>query len=556
MLKTLSGLMLTITFMTLLLGGPNMARGSGSEQSDPTWQAQYWNNRDLNGSPVVEREDGSIDFDWQSGSPDSRVNNDNFSARWTRYLDLTAGTYRFTVRSDDGVRVWVDNTLLINNWTDHAVQVNTADITLQSGYHLVKVEYYERIGLATIKVEWAAAPPTIYNWRGEYFNNMSLSGDPVLVRDDSSIYFNWGYGKPAAVVNADNFSVRWTRNVDFPAGTYRFRVFADDGVRLWVNNRLLINQWQVQAVQNYSGDIYLTGGSIPIKLEYYDNTRHAVITLSWERVSEPTAAWQGEYFNNDTLSGTPAMVRSDRDINFNWGRSAPAAGIDGDTFSVRWKKSPEFAAGRYRFTVTADDGVRLWVNRRLLIDEWNEQAARTFSGDIYLPGGAIPVQMEYCELYGLAEARLNITPLDTADPAANLVDNTDAGFVSGGSASGWHVRSEGYGGSLVWTQNNNRVRSNYNWARWYPSLTAGRYEVFVYIPQRFTTTSQARYWVSHQGGYTLQIVDQSTNGDRWVSLGTYWFQGTRGDYVSLSDVTFEPRLSRLIAFDAVKWESR
>jgi len=51
-------------------------------------------------------------------------------------------------------------------------------------------------------------------------------------------------------------------------------------------------------------------------------------------------------------------------------------------------------------------------------------------------------------------------------------------------------------------------------------------------------------------------VNQSTNGDRWVSLGTYWFRGSRDDYVSLADVTYEPYVSRLVAFDAVKWEPR
>jgi hypothetical protein len=100
------------------------------------------------------------------------------------------------------------------------------------------------------------------------------------------------------------------------------------------------------------------------------------------------------------------------------------------------------------------------------------------------------------------------------------------------------------------------VRANYNWARWYPGLAAGRYEVLVYIPDRYTTTAHARYWVSHAGGLTLKVVDQSANGDRWVSLGTFQFRGTGDDYVSLADVTYEPYLSRLIAFDAVKWVPR
>jgi hypothetical protein len=78
----------------------------------------------------------------------------------------------------------------------------------------------------------------------------------------------------------------------------------------------------------------------------------------------------------------------------------------------------------------------------------------------------------------------------------------------------------------------------------------------VYVPERFTTTSKARYWVGHADGYTLRVVNQSTHGSRWVSLGTYWFDGTKEDFVSLSDVTYEPYLSRLVGFDAVKWVPR
>ena len=130
------------------------------------------------------------------------------------------------------------------------------------------------------------------------------------------------------------------------------------------------------------------------------------------------------------------------------------------------------------------------------------------------------------------------------------------GFVKGGNPYGWRTANEGYRGHLVWTKNNDLERANYNWARWYPNLAAGRYEVFVFIPERYTTTSNAHYWVSHAGGYSSRIVNQSANGERWVSLGTYWFDGDSNEFVSLSDVTGEERVSRLIAFDAVKWEPR
>jgi len=149
--------------------------------------------------------------------------------------------------------------------------------------------------------------------------------------------------------------------------------------------------------------------------------------------------------------------------------------------------------------------------------------------------------------------RFTVTPTPTGTV---IVDDTDTGFVKNGSPTGWHTAAEGYGDLLTWTRNNDQVRSNYNWARWYPDLASARYEVFVYVPERYSTTSGARYWVTHRDGYTLRLVDQAANGNRWVSLGTYWFRSTRDDHVSLSDVTYEPYVSRLIAFDAVKWVPR
>jgi hypothetical protein len=164
--------------------------------------------------------------------------------------------------------------------------------------------------------------------------------------------------------------------------------------------------------------------------------------------------------------------------------------------------------------------------------------------------------MEYYENTGSATAKLSWTKLGGTTGSSVIIDNGDAGFVKGGNASSWRRVAEGYAGDLLWTKNNDYVRPNYNWARWYPGLKAGRYEVYVYIPDRYTTTARARYWISHRDGLTLRIVNQSAYSNQWVSLGTYRVQGSSSDYVSLADVTYEPYLSRLIAFDAVKWVPR
>jgi len=323
-----------------------------------------------------------------------------------------------------------------------------------------------------------------------------------------------------------------------------------------VDNTLLINEWYDHPPKTVAADISLAGGHHMIVVEYYENIGEATASVFWAPVTN-IQNWRGEYFNNKGLSGSPALVRDDAKVDFRWGAGSPAPGtINADGFSVRWTRAIAPGAGNYRFSLTVDDGARLWVNGHLLFDVWKDQSARTYHGNIYLPAGNIPVKLEYYENTGDAVAQLSWARSDGSTNGEVLVDDKDAGFVKGGSPTGWHTEAEGHAGRLLWTKNNDSARPNYNWARWYPKLKAGRYEVFVYIPDRFTTTGQARYWIAHAEGFTLRQVDQSASGARWVSLGTYRFAGTSDDYVSLSDVTKEPYLSRLIAFDAVKWVLR
>ena len=81
--------------------------------------------------------------------------------------------------------------------------------------------------------------------KGDYFTNPSLSGVVALSKVDTSVNFEWGYTVvPAAGIPLDRFSVRWTGQVEAPvAGAYTFITQSDDGVRLWVDGKLLINRW-------------------------------------------------------------------------------------------------------------------------------------------------------------------------------------------------------------------------------------------------------------------------------------------------------------------------
>jgi hypothetical protein len=536
--------------------GLAVARLSWEETTAPVqdWRGEYFNNMSLAGSPVVVRDDANIDFNWGDESPVSIIDPNHFSARWTRTLDFPAGSYRFTMTVDDGGRLWVNNHLLIDAWKDQAATTYTGEIFLPGGPIPLKMEYYEDTGLAVAKLSWQPLDEAIQNWRGEYYNNESLSGNPALVRDDNQINFDWGAGSPApGTIGVDDFSVRWTRTFDLAAGRYRFDMTVDDGGRLWVDNHLLIDAWKDQPATTYSAEFDHAGGPVNVVMAYYEHGGLAVARLSWARVSTSITAWRGEYFNNTSLSGTPALVRDDAQIDFNWGGGAPAPEIGADDFSVRWTRNADIPAGRYRFVLKVDDGARLWVNNVLLIDAWRDQALATYTGAIDLPGGIVPLKLEYYENGGQAAVQLMWELEGSSSASTVVVDDTGAGFETGGAAAGWRGVGEGYGGHLTWTWNDEVQQAGYNWARWYPQLASGQYEVWVFIPDRYTTTASARYTIVHAGGYASRVVDQSANGDRWVSLGTYWFDGDGQEYVSLTDVTGEAQRSRLVAFDAIKW---
>ena len=81
-------------------------------------------------------------------------------------------------------------------------------------------------------------------WWGDYFDNPDLSGAPVLSRLDDAVNFSWGSGSPGSEVASDNFSARWVRDEWFAGGTYRFNILSDDGVRVWVGDQLVVDEWR------------------------------------------------------------------------------------------------------------------------------------------------------------------------------------------------------------------------------------------------------------------------------------------------------------------------
>ncbi len=143
---------------------------------------------------------------WSLASPYG----DNWSARWTTTLKVPSeADYTFYVSSDDGARMWIDGTRIIDAWIPRSGDTSEAKVHLAAGDHPVRCEYFEQAGGAQAHVEWSGPgfsrqviPPAVTSaegkpgWKAEYFLNMELKGEPAGTHEDR-IDMNWGDGGPS-----------------------------------------------------------------------------------------------------------------------------------------------------------------------------------------------------------------------------------------------------------------------------------------------------------------------------------------------------------------------
>jgi alkaline phosphatase D len=276
---------------------------------------EYFNSVNLT-NLAGTRVDPTISFksDWGPAPPGTAVSADDvYSARWTGFVETAAaGAWTFYTTSNDGVRLWVDDQLIINNWTTHAVVQNSGTLTLATGWHSIRLEYFQQAGLAEVTLSFQGPgqpktiipqsklrtappdppPPPEAGLLGTYFNAANLTL-PAGTRVDPTVNFkaDWGPSPPGTGVTADDlYSVRWTGAVETStAGVWTFYTTSNDGVRLWIGEQLIINNWTTHAVVQNSGAVTLAAGWHPIRLEYFQQAGVAEVTFSFEGPAQAKA---------------------------------------------------------------------------------------------------------------------------------------------------------------------------------------------------------------------------------------------------------------------------
>lgn len=330
----------------------------------------YFAGTDFTSRKLI-REDSTLQFNWTNGTPDASLiaPGSGFGARFSaRVMPKFSELYRFYTRSTGGVRLWVNNQLIIDDFTIHPLKDNKGTINLVAGVRYdIKVEFMDTSSSSVLELHWASARqareaiPT-----SRLFASAVDTTPPQVVSHFRSSY-----------VSDTAFKVIWDA---LDPGEFDRFVYATylGKTRLGTTTANWFTRGGRQPDTSYN-----------ITVRSYDFAGNEAITAPLAVTTRPLyggaggVGLAGEYFESDDLSNF-SLTRTDPAVEFAW-VSSPVGGSANDPFSARWTGTliPKYDE-QYTFYTLNDGGVRLWINGQLLIDAWDGSATAERSAQLTL----------------------------------------------------------------------------------------------------------------------------------------------------------------------------
>ena len=303
---------------------------------------------------ALTRVDATVDFAW-TGSPGTNVQSDAFSVRWTgRVQAPETADFIFGTLSNDGVRLWVDNQLVIDNWTDHDSVLDSAPpvALIQGATYDIRLELYDSSGPAAARLLWSSPgrPQEVVPMTALYPENVTNQAPGVNAGPDQTL--------PAPGATALD-GLATDDGLPSPPGalTYSWSKISgreeSENPVVFANPNSLTTTVTFPAEDVYVLRLTVSDGAITVSDD-------VTVTVGNPQSGTGTGL-TGRYYT-DTALQSLGFTRTDPAIDFNWGMGPPATGFIQDRFSVRWTgKIRAIQSGPHTFSVTSDDGVRLWI---------------------------------------------------------------------------------------------------------------------------------------------------------------------------------------------------
>jgi len=253
--------------------------------------------------------------------------------------------------------------------------------------------------------------------KGEYFDAINLTGLKTT-RIDPVIDFNWTTAPPGTAITPDsNYSERWTGSVYIPtAGTWQFSTQSNDGVRLWINNSQIINNWTQHAVTTNTGSVTVAQpGWYPLKLEHYQQNGVAVIQLSYAGPNQPKVVIPATAFSSDVpLVGQLSVV--------------PTTGAFGDTLTGTSKTIGLMLTNTGTASLTVNSTAISGTSASQFADGFNDQPL------VLAPGAATTINVQFNPT-GTGSRSASLAISHTAEGGSLVVPLT--GNSTAASVAGW-----------------------------------------------------------------------------------------------------------------------
>ncbi|CAM3981063.1 PA14 domain-containing protein [Mesobacillus zeae] len=337
------------------------------------WLAYYYNNDSFSGAPAGAKvidagvEYGELTETNGQGSPlPGVVNAENFTAKYVTAKRIPAGDYVLRAGADDGLQVYIDGELVLDRFSPAGYREDAAKVTVSnssegSDIHWVEVKYKEGVLGSRLNVSLQPFADVMkaeqeFGWVGEVYPNQTLSGNPVILGGKGaksligSLDFNWGTESPSPFIPSDGFSARFTKKINIAdAGYYVIKADADDGVRVYVDDRLVMDSWNYQSPTMRKSGIQLSAGTHTVRVEYNENKLGARLSLN-------------------LVKGKTSYGAAQKTLRYNWGLDSPDVEVQPDYFTAMYDQSQYLESGDYFLQTLADDGITVDVNGNRVID--------------------------------------------------------------------------------------------------------------------------------------------------------------------------------------------
>ncbi|MCC5803164.1 PA14 domain-containing protein [Rossellomorea vietnamensis] len=397
--------------------------------------------------------EGNLSFYWGYKGP-GNVGNDNFCAEFKQKVAANGSDYYIRTFADDGVKVSYNGENVINRWSPSSGEFSTANLLKLSGEKEITTTYFEKTGRAILYSHIAP----FGQWVGYYYNNDELKGKPinskVLPDQGGKLHEDVGRNSPiptskayAEAINEDHYSAQYFTTMRLNAGKYIVRAKADDGIKVLIDGKEVVDRWTASSYREDAVKIQIDdsskGNIHEVEVQYFEKTGKAKVDVEILPFNEEnqlsTDSWYAEYYSNTNLSGNAYVeggkdsLNGIKDLSLDWGYDSPHRNMNTNDFSASFKKKVNLSKDSYyELNAWADDGVRVFIDDKKVIDSWIKSSGDLRQSKELLTAGEHTITVQYLERGGRANIKFKMNELPTySQKVTDVHHNWGSGSPSG-----------------------------------------------------------------------------------------------------------------------------